>query len=179
EEQNQSYGVQDTTVEVLSTPEIIRPRWTWDWELPWLEELKLSVEFAYRFEFRMLHGCPALKLLSLDMDTTNGQHSRILSADDLVASNANNNDPSTPPEEIVAPTLRYVYLTGRWLIEDAILPAFLNGMFPNLAHFHDIGCEGFTLGAVLDMVRAETNRITNLSLDLQEPSRAECDRMGV
>ncbi|KAG0319265.1 hypothetical protein BGZ97_002499, partial [Linnemannia gamsii] len=43
------------------------PLWTWDWHLPQLTELKLTGEFAYRFQFRMLRGCPALQGLVLNI----------------------------------------------------------------------------------------------------------------
>ncbi|KAG0196472.1 hypothetical protein BGX33_001602 [Mortierella sp. NVP41] len=107
EELDRSYGVHDATMHVPSTPEIIRPRWTCDWELPWLDDLCLTAVFAYRFEFRMLRGCPSLRILKLFMTTADGLHRRVLSVDDLLFSNINSDDPSTPPEKTVAPALRY------------------------------------------------------------------------
>ncbi|KAG0286392.1 hypothetical protein BGZ96_009483 [Linnemannia gamsii] len=49
----------------LAPPEVIRPRWTWDWNLPLLSSLQLTAEFALLFEFRMLLGCPSLGWLYL------------------------------------------------------------------------------------------------------------------
>ncbi|KAG0328356.1 hypothetical protein BGZ99_005539 [Dissophora globulifera] len=46
-----------------------RPFWTWDWYLPRLTCLRLTGEFAWRFEFRMLAGCPNLESLVLIMAT--------------------------------------------------------------------------------------------------------------
>ncbi|KAF9080208.1 hypothetical protein BGX23_002507 [Mortierella sp. AD031] len=43
----------------------IRPRWFWEWKLPHLTSLYLSAEFAFRFEFKMLYGCPALETLEI------------------------------------------------------------------------------------------------------------------
>ncbi|KAG0339729.1 hypothetical protein BG000_001467 [Podila horticola] len=48
-----------------------RPRWTWDWYLPHLKDLALTGEFALRFQFRMLQGCPSVESLSLNIMSTN------------------------------------------------------------------------------------------------------------
>ncbi|KAG9069475.1 hypothetical protein KI688_010378 [Linnemannia hyalina] len=105
EELNQSYNIHNdnngdesgatgstaTPAILEETPQITRPRWTWDWQLPHLTQLRLSGEFAYLFEFRMLRGCPALDTLHLDMATTGRMHRRTLSMADLVPpSNGNN-----------------------------------------------------------------------------------------
>ncbi|KAF9902312.1 hypothetical protein EC991_005052 [Linnemannia zychae] len=60
-----------------------RPQWSWDWQLPFLETLKLTSEFAFRFQFRMLQGCPSLRSLSLDIFTYGDDHERVLTAEDL------------------------------------------------------------------------------------------------
>ncbi|KAF9297117.1 hypothetical protein BGZ74_010014, partial [Mortierella antarctica] len=44
---------------------LVRPQWTWDWQLAHLETLDLSVEFALHFQFRMLQSTPSLKQLYL------------------------------------------------------------------------------------------------------------------
>ncbi|KAF9305121.1 hypothetical protein BGZ74_011328 [Mortierella antarctica] len=46
---------------------IPRPRWTWDWYLPNLNDLVLIGEFALGFQFRMLRGCPKIERLSLNI----------------------------------------------------------------------------------------------------------------
>ncbi|KAG0355907.1 hypothetical protein BG005_005173 [Podila minutissima] len=46
---------------------IPRPRWTWDWYLPNLNDLVLIGEFAFGFQFRMLRGCPKIERLSLNI----------------------------------------------------------------------------------------------------------------
>ncbi|KAG0200850.1 hypothetical protein BGX33_010744, partial [Mortierella sp. NVP41] len=76
EELDRSYGLQgESPTEPVATnqdegqaaPTIIRPSWTWDWDLLQLTRLSLTSEFAYRFEFKMLQGCPSLKSLHLDL----------------------------------------------------------------------------------------------------------------
>ncbi|KAK3830893.1 MAG: hypothetical protein JOS17DRAFT_829212 [Linnemannia elongata] len=62
---------------------IARPRWVWIWYLPRLKHLALTSEFAYRFEFKMLQGCPALEYLRLHMRTTDRHHARVISEKDL------------------------------------------------------------------------------------------------
>ncbi|KAG0368485.1 hypothetical protein BC939DRAFT_472524 [Gamsiella multidivaricata] len=46
-----------------------RPFWSWDWYLPRLQHLQLTGEFAWRFQFKMLVGCPNLESLILNMAT--------------------------------------------------------------------------------------------------------------
>ncbi|KAF9997211.1 hypothetical protein BGZ79_009073 [Entomortierella chlamydospora] len=46
-----------------------RPYWSWDWSLPNLQTLQLTGEFARRFKFKMLAGCPNLENLVLNMAT--------------------------------------------------------------------------------------------------------------
>ncbi|KAK3821521.1 MAG: hypothetical protein J3Q66DRAFT_333502 [Benniella sp.] len=46
-----------------------RTVWSWNWQLPNLRELHLTGEFARRFQFSMLAGCPSLESLLLDMTT--------------------------------------------------------------------------------------------------------------
>ncbi|KAF9080263.1 hypothetical protein BGX29_005475, partial [Mortierella sp. GBA35] len=74
EELDRSYGLQGgSPMEPVPTdqgqgqaaPTIIRPSWMWNWKLPQLTRLSLTSEFAYRFEFEMLKGCPLLKSLHL------------------------------------------------------------------------------------------------------------------
>ncbi|KAG0068334.1 hypothetical protein BGZ89_004905 [Linnemannia elongata] len=105
EELNQSYNIHNdnggdetgatgsaTTSSTLEeTSQITRPRWTWDWQLLHLTQLRLSGEFAYLFEFRMLRGCPVLEIFLLEMATAGQMHTRTLSMADLVhPSNGNN-----------------------------------------------------------------------------------------
>ncbi|KAG0249691.1 hypothetical protein BGZ95_007444, partial [Linnemannia exigua] len=91
---------------------VARPQWTWDWFLPSLENLELMSEFAYRFEFRMLQGCPALGRLKLYMITSEGHlHRRLISESDLFMPGFKESR-----DRIVAPMLTYVSMEGHWVI---------------------------------------------------------------
>ncbi|KAF8947965.1 hypothetical protein BGZ47_007103 [Haplosporangium gracile] len=86
EELNGSYGIQtgSSTTTSDSVPGMIRLRWTWNWQLPLLIRLHLSSEFAFLFELKMLHGCPALECLRLDIfSATLGEHTRAVCDADL------------------------------------------------------------------------------------------------
>ncbi|KAF9165442.1 hypothetical protein DFQ26_000123 [Actinomortierella ambigua] len=56
--------------------------WTWDWSLPRLTKLTLSGDFAMRFRFKMLAGCPMLTVLSLSI-LTEGTAKRTICRADL------------------------------------------------------------------------------------------------
>ncbi|KAG9069604.1 hypothetical protein KI688_010508 [Linnemannia hyalina] len=103
---------------------LAQPQWTWSWHLPRLKHLALTSEFAYRFEFKMLQGCPALEYLRLHMRTTDRHHARVITEKDLYLHE----------RRIVAPKLRKLYMNGRWFIESpsVLLPQFLGRMFPKL-----------------------------------------------
>ncbi|KAF9386266.1 hypothetical protein CPB97_003885 [Podila verticillata] len=67
-------------------PVVHRPKWSWEWHLPALTTLSLSVEFALHFQFQMLQGTPKLEELSLCLYSTVHQVDRVLTeADFLVA----------------------------------------------------------------------------------------------
>ncbi|KAK3815667.1 MAG: hypothetical protein J3R72DRAFT_461520 [Linnemannia gamsii] len=61
------------------------PIWTWDWELPKLTNLTLVVEFAYRFQFRMLDGTPNLEKFECDVRSLSQLHKRTLRLEDLLS----------------------------------------------------------------------------------------------
>ncbi|KAG0068340.1 hypothetical protein BGZ89_004911 [Linnemannia elongata] len=159
DELNRSYGIPSTSQENIPTgtgpsamtAAIIRPHWSWDWHLPHLKSLYLTSEFAFRFRFQMLRGCPALEDLNLDISTATNQHPRSLTITDLYATPTisdthNDNDSIFPAqsqreqelhqrqedERIVAPSVTSLRLAGRWILKDAFLPDFLTETFPNL-----------------------------------------------
>ncbi|KAK5821443.1 hypothetical protein F5H01DRAFT_337169 [Linnemannia elongata] len=161
EELNQSYGIlQDDTdlgtgatagapSEAFGTLEdaIVRPEWRWDWHLPHLAKLELTGEYAFRFQFRMLQGCPSLKTLDLNMLTESVTHVVVLTEADVFLPQQYNSDlystlPSTtttPPqqqpqrERIVAPELQTLTMRGSWSINDAVMTQFLSRTtFPRL-----------------------------------------------
>lgn len=72
---------EDTSGAMFSHP---RPQWTWDWQLPNLDTLDLSVGFALHFQFRMLQGCPNLRELFLSIFSEEGRVKRVLTEQDFV-----------------------------------------------------------------------------------------------
>ncbi|KAF9306696.1 hypothetical protein BG003_000953, partial [Podila horticola] len=61
-----------------------RPKWTWDWHLPMLSTLHLTVEFASHFQFRMLQGSPNLHDLELCIRSVRHSVERVLTKDDFI-----------------------------------------------------------------------------------------------
>ncbi|KAG0279878.1 hypothetical protein BGZ95_011981 [Linnemannia exigua] len=148
---------------------ILRPRWSWDWHLPNLKELDLTSEFAYRFEFKMLNGCPDLEILRLHMRTAEGLHTRAISEAHLFVSEVDGSQ-----ERIVAPKLRKLYMNGRWVIENSsVLSQFLGGMFPNLERLVARGWDGVTVGSFAKAIRTTAGHITMIRTDLVGPSEEE------
>ncbi|KAK3824070.1 MAG: hypothetical protein J3R72DRAFT_458560 [Linnemannia gamsii] len=148
---------------------IVRPRWNWDWHLPALETLDLSSEFAYRFEFKMLHRCPNLEYLRLLMRTVEGLHTRVISEAHLFVPGVDGS-----LERIVAPKLRTLSMNDRWVIEDpSVLSQFLGSMFPKLKRLVAIGWEGVTLGSFVNTLRTTAGHINTVRTDLVEPSDEE------
>jgi hypothetical protein len=110
---------------------IVRPRWTWDWQLPRLWSLSLSGETGYLFQFKMLAGCPQLKWLTLSIWTRDCEmHSRVITEDDLFLAGS---EEEIVKERIVAKSVLYLTLDGNWLVEsETVLTQFLSGMFPSV-----------------------------------------------
>lgn len=71
---------EDLTGAMFSFP---RLQWTWDWDLPNLVSLELSVGFALHFQFRMLQKCPNLRELFLSIFSEEGRVERILTKEDF------------------------------------------------------------------------------------------------
>ncbi|KAG0287738.1 hypothetical protein BGZ96_008368 [Linnemannia gamsii] len=165
EELQRSFGMNcDTTItqEGPEPPNIIaRPLWTWDWHLPNLHHLSLSAEFAYMFQFKMLQGCPALRSLDLNMETSNEGVQRVISNSDMFLPCA---DPAAPKQAIVVPSLRVLCLRGPWKIYDTSLAQLLSVMFPNLESFDEQGLSGYSLKALVEVVKTKPNGIAELIL---------------
>ncbi|KAG0271958.1 hypothetical protein BGZ95_000172 [Linnemannia exigua] len=175
QELNRSFGIQDTATQrtgagSLENPTTVaRPIWTWDWDLPNLTELELSAEFAFRFEFRMLHGCPALRSLELNIETLENQHTRVISEADLFSPPLPANlTPMTAAtgarQKIVCPSLQILVMAGEWEIDRELLPKFLLGMFPNVERYSVRACKTLALGCLVKVVRHLPNKIAELSL---------------
>lgn len=182
-ELNRSYGVRgdslqvedEIEVEVEAGAAIIRPHWSWSWDLPILTELILTSEFALRFEFRMLRGCPALEALTLDIRSTGQEvHIRILSETDLIVpsydaaipSYLSSSPPPLPlpsstseriPERIVLSKLKRLNMHGKWMMLDHLgLIEFVNSIFPNLQHLQMEAWSFPTLKGLLLKIKENT-----------------------
>ncbi|KAK3842387.1 MAG: hypothetical protein J3R72DRAFT_508790 [Linnemannia gamsii] len=114
---------------------IVRPIWTWDWDLP---RLTLTSEFGHRFHFRMLQGCQALGKLHLYMRTVEGRHTRVIAEADLFVSDA-----AGTQDRIVAPKLQKLYMNDHWVFEDQdVMTQFLCNIFPGLYQLDARGWSG-------------------------------------
>lgn len=191
EELNRSYGLigyVDPTVEAdesvvagggqLDPMMITRPHWSWDWHLPHLCALHLTSEFAYRFEFKMLMGCPGLKHLILNMLTEEKQHPRVITQADLFApssSSSSNTDSDNDHQStrIVAGKVSNLRMSGLWIMDDAVLDEFLTFMFPRLRSFRENGWGGITLRGLVRTIRPRVEAFTLLTLSLPQPSSEE------
>ncbi|KAG0374154.1 hypothetical protein BGX24_010750 [Mortierella sp. AD032] len=154
----------------MTTTMAIRP--SWKWHLPHLTSLELSGEYAYRFQFRMLQGCPALRTMELNMLTRLGLEVRLLTIDgDLFVENSSSSLPppldtfsprpskATPRplrrERIMAPKLEILAMRGAWSIDDAVMAKFLGKeMFPRLKKLSTNGWIGFSWSGVARTLRA-------------------------
>ncbi|KAF9336889.1 hypothetical protein BG006_006997 [Podila minutissima] len=77
---------------------LCRPEWTWDWFLPRLVTLDLSIEFALSFQFRMVQGTPCLQTLRLTIfSTTTPTVERVLTESDFTTAPRALPDTSAPP----------------------------------------------------------------------------------
>ncbi|KAF9380327.1 hypothetical protein CPC16_010372 [Podila verticillata] len=75
-----------------TTSMIVRPKWTWDWHLPLLTTLHMTVEFAFHFQFRMLQGTPNLRDLYLCLYSTVHPTERVLTKADFTISRLHDQD---------------------------------------------------------------------------------------
>ncbi|KAF9151520.1 hypothetical protein BG015_006565 [Linnemannia schmuckeri] len=179
EELNGPYGIRigSATTTPGSVPGVIRPRWTWDWQLPLLTRLHLSSEFAFLFEFKMLYGCPALECLRLDIfSATPGEHTRVVCEADLCM-------PTSSNISICVPLLSQLSLTGEWVIDNDIIPRFLPEMFPGLKELDLNGWNMTTFESLLKLFRAMPQKYNaSVTLFLSDPvcpSLEDMERLGI
>lgn len=167
-----SYGLGPHAVsETIAT----RPRWMWDWYLPRLIDISLTSEFAYLFEFRMLHGCPKLETLRLHMRTVDELHTRTISEADLFVLGADG-----VQERIVASQLRKVYMNGRWIFESmSVLSQFLGQMFPAVERLTARGWGGVSVGSLAEVLRTTAGHVGMVRTDLDCLSVEEGKEVGV
>lgn len=163
----QSYGIQDysSTIPLTPSPADIRPKWTWDWHLPHLVSIKLSSEFAFLFQFRMLQGCPAVQTLELEIRTPTSTHTRTITSTDMF----------TPSLDlIVAPSLTKLRMHGPWTFSNSSMAhSFLKRMFPNLESLSAIGWVGLSLSDLVHLIRSMPKPIKELFLDHSKACRKE------
>ncbi|KAG0210522.1 hypothetical protein BGX33_004839 [Mortierella sp. NVP41] len=180
EELDRSYGLQDGTA-TQDIPAIIRPHWSWDWYLPQLRMLRLIGEFAFRFEFKMLQGCPSLTELSLEMYTGNEGHTRVLSQSDFFMSGTDPDLSTQQPmsKRIRSPALKELNLYGTCVLDDSLLPLLLHGMFPKAKDMSLIGCSGFTLTALIQALKTKARSIHKLHINLPVPTLEEQAKLGL
>ncbi|KAG0372749.1 hypothetical protein BGX24_012636 [Mortierella sp. AD032] len=203
EELNRSYGIQEgnslggagagtgNSQMDAAFPEMMRrPIWSWDWRLPQLSTLDLSGEFAYRFQFRLLRGCPSLTSLMLKMATGQENHRRVLSRsdffmpgttitafDDFDLTAVTSRRPRKA-KRVIAPALISLCMTGHWIMDDTVLPLLLHESFPKLREV-SIGSSGFSLEALVDCLRTKAKHISRLTTLIPEPSMDERMQLGI
>ncbi|KAF8933755.1 hypothetical protein BGZ47_010717 [Haplosporangium gracile] len=166
------------------------PLWTSDWHLPKLTELTLTGEFAYRFQFRMLRGCPALQRLAFNMTdvTVAGEHIRMLKLDDFSATDttittttvSNHTDlQKQTPTHIVLNSLRHLTLSGSWIFDDSVIFLLLYEMCPTICNIIFLGCSGFSHAAIAHTLRTRSKQFLGLSLSYPPPSAEEQVQLGM
>ncbi|KAF9908950.1 hypothetical protein EC991_009250 [Linnemannia zychae] len=170
EELNESYGIQNESAAtpIGSVLTIIRPRWTWDWELPLLTQLHLSSEFAYLFKFKVLYGCPALEQLHLDISSTSPrEHTRVISDSDLVASISN----IKAVNRLLLPSLSFLSLSGEWVVEDGIMHRLLTEVFPGIKELYLSWWNITTLESLFEVFRAVPQQFdSSVFVSISKPS---------
>ncbi|KAF9922425.1 hypothetical protein FBU30_007447, partial [Linnemannia zychae] len=162
EELDRSYGILDHSIPpTLSVPTIIRPDWTWDWDLPKLVSIKLNAEFAFQFKFCMLQKCPSLQTLDLNIRTPLCTHRRMITNADLI---------TCLGDQIIAPSVVKLRLNGPWIFSDlSVAFQFLAGMFPNLNTLWALECS-LSLNELGRLLRMLPNPISELYLNMSMPT---------
>ncbi|KAG0282849.1 hypothetical protein BGZ96_012792 [Linnemannia gamsii] len=175
------------------------PLWTWDWYLPSLVHLVLTSEFAYRFEFRMLMGCPCLNALDLDITSEEdldiisgdyGQHVRVITENDFFAladmklcdggdANSSSEAEEAGLQRIVSHSMRTLRLAGSWHITDNFLLPLLTGTFPELFTWTEQRWKGYSLIGLIHAIRTVEYPWFEVHVDLPEPSREEMVELGL
>ncbi|KAF9929517.1 hypothetical protein FBU30_001487 [Linnemannia zychae] len=196
DELDRSYGAADTLEAKITEdkeastydPRPVRPYWSWDWDLPKLTFLDLTGEFAFRFQFRLLMGCPSLTRLYLNIRTDDRQHTRALSLADFNISPDTNgltnvlqgNILRKPRStKIVVRSLTTLLLGGSWVLDDSLIENLLHGMFPRLHEVIMHETTGYTLRALIDLIRNKVKHVILMETRLSPPSKEECVELGV
>ncbi|OAQ32614.1 hypothetical protein K457DRAFT_16179 [Linnemannia elongata AG-77] len=170
----QSYDIQNhySTLPLAPSPTDFRPKWTWDWYLPNLVSIKLSSEFAFLFQFRMLQGCPVLQTLELEIRTSRSAHTRTIT----------NMDMFTPSLDLInVPSLTKLRMHGPWIFSyPSMAHKFLTGMFPNLESLSAIGWVGLSMSDLIHLIRTMPKPIKELLLDKSKACKTkEMKQLGL
>ncbi|KAG0265519.1 hypothetical protein BGZ95_003298 [Linnemannia exigua] len=206
EELNRSYGIhedisqdaigagtQESPTETTFPDMMRRPMWSWDWMLPQLATMTLTGEFAYRFQFHLLRGCPSLTHLTLKMATDQDNHVRILTRSDFFMQRTtiatfDDIDPTTVSASsrrrrkairVIAPALISLTISGYWIMDNTVLPLLLHESFSKLREVSIRGSRGFSLEALVDCLRTKAKHISRLETSLPEPSMNERMQLGI
>jgi len=140
-----------------------RPVWTWDWYLPSLRLLRLTSEFAYLFQFRMLVGCPSLHCLVLNIEVSQQTHSRVLSLSDFIhvdgsvpdgdsllsstLSSSASTSLTSPgnPTRLIKTRIERLFLAGAWVLDDDLRATVFEAVFPDLSYIQESSTSGYSL----------------------------------
>ncbi|KAH7038638.1 hypothetical protein BKA57DRAFT_441960 [Linnemannia elongata] len=206
EELSRSYGEHQDADELVTgigvgqeggetLPLIIqRPVWSWDWKFRQLRKLEFTGEFAFRFQFRMLCGCPVLEELVLEMETEQeDSHVRVLTHDDFsipdddtVLDEFDVMDPTSVPAQepmkrfITAHSVTAITMSGAWVLSEALFPTLLYDSFPNLGKISLLGCNGFTLPELITYLRTtQRKQFIRVVVSFPEPTQDEKKELGI
>ncbi|KAF8926576.1 hypothetical protein BGZ47_002655, partial [Haplosporangium gracile] len=186
EELDGSFGIEeqalsDDAVIQYSLPRL-RPYWEWDWYLPVLRRLRLASEFAYRFQFKMLQGCPRLEELDLLMLVEEDPPSRVITEKDFFAPRIypfdhdhDNNVDESKDQRIELFMLKELRMEGRWIMSDATFMEFSAQDTLRMMDWHEI-----TLGGLVKAIKTMSSRkLKTVTIDLERPSDDEAEELGL
>ncbi|KAF9971646.1 hypothetical protein BGZ73_005400 [Actinomortierella ambigua] len=154
--------------------------WTWDWNLPSLTKLTLSGDFAMRFRFKMLAGCPMLTILSLSI-LTESKAKRIIRQVDLEeALDGMQRRPSAPGSSLdlqqqsqriqhVVPYLEDLRLNGVWQFDsdrtyEMLMEKVIGDKLREIIMYR---CEQVPLETVVRVCRTK-HRLRKVTMELAE-----------
>ncbi|KAG0257072.1 hypothetical protein BG011_004181 [Mortierella polycephala] len=120
-------------------------RWSWDWDLPNLVDLRLGAVFAYEFQFRMLQRCPNLGNLTLDISTQYGAHQRYITLSDLMHIPDQRSNTENLSRYVNLTKLTDLRFSGSWIFEADVLYALCHKVAPNIQRLTEEDCTGFDL----------------------------------
>ncbi|KAF9178075.1 hypothetical protein BGZ50_008096 [Haplosporangium sp. Z 11] len=120
-------------------------RWSWDWNLPNLVDLRLGAVFAYEFQFRILQRCPNLGNLTLDISTQDGAHRRHITLSDLMQTSEQGSDTGNLSRYVNLAKLTDLRFSGPWIFGTNVLYVLCHKVAPNIQRLTEEDCTGFDL----------------------------------